>query len=73
MAQLFHIHPEHPQPRLIKQAAVWAVLPISCAHPDGPVASSADLETALDATRPVARQSNDRIHQPQHWWYHPWR
>ena len=21
MAQLFHIHPEHPQPRLIKQAA----------------------------------------------------
>ncbi len=35
--------------RLIKQAAVWAVLPISCAHPDGPVAASADLENALEA------------------------
>ena len=64
MAQLFHIHPEHPQPRLIKQAAEIArsggliALPTDAAYSLAGVAGYAPL---LDRIRSI-RGVDERHH-----------
>jgi len=64
MAQLFHIHPEHPQPRLIKQAAEIArsggliALPTDAAYSLAGVAGYAPL---LDRIRGI-RGVDERHH-----------
>lgn len=64
MAQLFHIHPEHPQPRLIKQAAEIArsggliALPTDAAYSLAGVAGYAPL---LDRIRRI-RGVDERHH-----------
>ena len=64
MAQLFHIHPEHPQPRLIKQAAEIArsggliALPTDAAYSLSGVAGYAPL---LDRIRSI-RGVDERHH-----------
>jgi tRNA threonylcarbamoyl adenosine modification protein (Sua5/YciO/YrdC/YwlC family) len=64
MAQLFHIHPDHPQPRLIKQAAEIArsggliALPTDAAYSLAGVAGYAPL---LDRIRSI-RRVDERHH-----------
>ena len=64
MAQLFHIHPEHPQPRLIKQAAEIArgggliALPTDAAYSLAGVAGYAPLLERIRRIRGV----DDRHH-----------
>ena len=59
MAQLFHIHPEHPQPRLIKQAAEIArsggliALPTDAAYSLAGVAGYAPLLNRIRSIRGV--------------------